>query len=118
MIILIFAIFTFIPLCLAEGLDSLIEVGKAQTDIQKSYSEETAAYNAVKQALAKGEIRKGQTNSDILSRYGQPVVMVKEYGTERDKWVYKPAKSTFFEGAKIALLFDKNGILEDINIQN
>lgn len=112
--IVMLAYFVCASHCYAKGLDALIEVGRGQAEIQKSYAEETAIYNAVKKAVGAGIIKKGQTSAEIGSKYGQPVVVVKEYSAGRDKWVYKPAKSSFFEGEKICLFFDKNGILDEI----
>jgi hypothetical protein len=97
-----------------EGLDSLIEVAKSQGDIAKAYSEETKAYEGVKRAIASGAIVKGQNKQAILGKYGAPVVIVGDYGTDREKWIYKPASSDFFKGPRISLFFAKDGILDEV----
>ena len=101
----------------ADGLDSLIEVGKSQGEIAKAYSEETRAYERVKRAIEGGEIAKGGTKKSILDKCGEPVVTVGDYGTDREKWIYKPAASDFFKGPKISLFFTKDGILDEISIE-
>ncbi len=113
-------IFSFLVVysCYAEGLHELIEIGKSQADIQKSYEQETSAYYNVKNGIKLGDIKKGQTGKEIASRYGESVVNIREFDTGREKWIYKPAKSDFFHGEKIFLFFDKNGILDEIRVVN
>lgn len=102
----------------AEGLDTLIDLGRGQAAIQKSYARETATYNEVKRAVDSGSIKKGRTKKEIASKYGQPVVNIREFGTERDEWIYKPAKSTYTQGERIYLFFDKNEILDEVKAVN
>lgn len=99
----------------AEGLDTLIEVAKSQGDIAKSYSEETKAYDGIKRASGSGAIAKGQSSKAIAEKYGDPVVEVTEYGTDRQKWIYKPQTSDFFKGPRISLFFTKDGVLDEIS---
>lgn len=115
MIICVIAIMPAV-VCYADGLDTLIELGRSQTEMQKRYNEETATYNNVKKAIERGNIKKGDLASIIESKYGQPVVKVKDFDTGRIKWIYKAAKSTFSEGAKACLLFDKNGVLDEVKL--
>jgi hypothetical protein len=110
--------FLVVSLCYAEGLHELIEIGKSQADIQKSYEQETGTYYNVKNAVKGGDIKKGQTGKEIASRYGEPVVNVREFDTGREKWIYKPAKSDFFHGEKIFLFFDKSDTLDEIRVVN
>ncbi len=98
----------------ADGLKTLIEVGKSQGEIAKAYSEETRVYEGVKRAVASGGIAKGADKNTVSGRYGEPVVAVGDYGTDREKWIYKPAASDFFKGPKICLFFTKDGILDEI----
>ena len=100
-----------------EGLDTLIEVARSQGDIAKAYSEETKAYENVKFAIEKGRIVKGVNKKVISDKYGEPVVIVGEYGTDREKWMYKPKTSDFFNGPKISLFFTKDGVLDDILVE-
>jgi len=101
----------------AEGLDSLIEVARSQGEIAKYYADETRAYESMKRAIEAGKIAKGLNKKAVSGKCGEPVVMVGEYGTDREKWIYKPATSDFFEGPKISLFFTKDGVLDEIAIE-
>jgi hypothetical protein len=100
----------------AEGLNTLIEISKDQADIQKEYSEETRNYENVKRCVDSGSLVKGQDKKTIGDKFGLPVVVVGEYGTNREKWIYKPASSSFFSGPRISLFFTKTGLLDEISI--
>jgi len=100
----------------AVGLGELMSIARAQKDAQRAYEEETKAFERVKAAIDKGAIKKGQAKKDIRSRYGEPVVNIRESDTGRDKWIYKPAKSSFFSGIKACLYFDKEDKLDEIKI--
>jgi len=110
-------VFTGSGFLYADGLDSLIEVGRSQSEIAKAYAEETRAYESVKRAIEGKGIVKGMAKKAILDKYGEPVVMVGEYGTDREKWIYKPKTSDFSKGPKISLLFTKDGILDEISVE-
>lgn len=101
----------------AEGLSTLIEVSKDQADIQKEYSEETKSYENVKRGVDSGSLAKGQDRKVISAKFGTPVVVVGEYGTDREKWIYKPASSSFFSGPRISLFFAKDGLLDEISLE-
>ena len=98
------------------GLGQLMEIARAQKDAQATYAEETRAFDSVKEAINNGAIKKGQPKKEIESRYGEPVVSIPEAGTGREKWIYKPAKSSFFAGIKAYLCFDKENNLDEIKI--
>jgi len=98
----------------AGGIDSLVEVGKSMADINKAMDEETEAFNRVKEALDSGAIKKGISKTEIRSRYGEPVIANDDSATKREKWVYKPADSSFFKGVRIYLFFDGTGALDEI----
>jgi|GEM_PF-561944 len=100
--------------CGAEGIGTLIEASKGMDEARKDLEAETAGFRQVKDGVDSGAIRKGQSRQDILIRYGEPVVMNEDAKTKRERWVYKPAGSSFFEGEKITLLFDTNGNLDEI----
>ena len=102
--------------CCAEGLDALIEVGKNMGEIQKGYDLETKNFERVKKAFDSGAIKKGQAKGDIAKQYGDPVIVTKESGPMREKWVYKPASSSFFDGIRIYLFFDESGALDEIKV--
>lgn len=100
----------------ADGLDTLIDVGRSQGEIARAYSEETRAYEGVKRAAESGHIIKGISKKSIIDKYGEPVVAVREYGTDREKCIYKPASSDFGSGPKVSLYFTKDGILDEIAV--
>ena len=103
--------------CFAEGLDILIDVARSQGEIQKGYSEETRNFEQVKKGVDSGAIQKGQSKEDVIRHYGEPVVTLQDTITNREKWVYKPAKSTYTEGIRIYLFFSKDGILDEISVE-
>jgi len=102
--------------CRAEGLDTLIDVSKSMGDIQKEYNEETKNFDRVKRAVDSGSIKKGQNKDEILKQYGEPVVMTKDSSSKKEKWVYKPATSSFFDGIRIYLFFNDDGALDEIKV--
>lgn len=104
------------PACFAEGLQSLIELGRGQAEIQKAYDEETKTYEHVKEAVDSGTIAKGQSKDSIKERYGEPVVALQDSATNREHWIYKPAASNFFKGPKIHLFFDAKSALDEIKV--
>ena len=97
-------------------MGELMEIARAQKDAQATYVGETKAFERVKAAIEKGAITKGQPKKEIGNRYGEPVVSIIDSSTKREKWIYKPAKSSFFEGIKICLYFDKDDKLDEIKI--
>lgn len=101
----------------AEGLDTLIAVARSQGDIQKAYKEETETFNDVKRGIDRGSIKKGQPKEDIRKNYGEPVVSTQDFTTKMEKWIYKPAASTYSEGIRIYLFFDKDGNLGEILVE-
>ncbi len=100
----------------SAGLGELRDVACAQADAQNTYKEETRAFERVKAAIDKGDIKKGINKKDFKSRYGEPVVNMVDSDTGRRKWIYKPAKSSFFSGIKAYLYFDKDNKLDEIKI--
>lgn len=100
----------------AVGLGQLMEISRAQKDAQRAYVNETKAFERVKAAIDKGAIKKGDPKKSIGDRYGEPVVSIIDANTKREKWIYKPAKSSFFEGIKVYLYFDKADKLDEIKI--
>lgn len=113
----IFIIIAVAPFSWAEGLDTLIEVGRGQAAIQRAYYEETRTYEGVKRAVDRGDIKKGQTKKEIKDEYGDPVVDFYDFITKRNEWIYKPANSDFLgAGIKICLYFDKDDKLDEIAV--
>lgn len=111
----------FLALCLvlassavfAEGLSTLIEVGRSMGDIAKEREAEIRSFEAVKRAIQNGSLKKGLSKDSVRRQYGEPVIELEESGGAKVKWVYKHADSSFFEGNKAYLVFDSNGCLED-----
>jgi hypothetical protein len=98
----------------ADGVGSLIEVGKSMDAAKKELAEETARFNNVKSAIESGALQKGLSRQAVLSQYGEPVVSNKDLATNRERWVYKPASSSFFEGQRAYLFFNNNGDLDEV----
>jgi len=91
----------------------LAAVGKSQKAAEKVLAKETKAFEAVKNGLATGDIKEGQTQEEILKKYGEPVIaMPEENYTE--KWIYKPGHATYFDNIKIYLFFDKDKKLIEV----
>ena len=101
----------------AEGLSTLIEVGKSQNAMQKTLDKETKSFEALKKAIQKGAIKKGESQDVIKKRYGEPVIILpdKQYAK---KWVYKPGYATWFDGVRIYLFFDDDKKLKKIKSQS
>ena len=108
--------FLFAAATCEAGLGDLRALAASQADAQRAYDEETRAFERVKEAIQRGDIKKGQTKKEIRKRYGEPVVNTSEFETLREKWIYKPAKSSFFSGVKAYLFFDRDNKLDEIKI--
>lgn len=114
----------FLALCLvlassavfAEGLDSLIEVGRSMSDIAREREAEIRSFEAVKRAIQNGSLKKGVSKDSVRRQYGDPVIELEEAGGTKERWVYKHADSSFFEGNKAYLIFDSNGCLEEAQV--
>lgn len=113
--ILVLLPFAFTAVCHADGLGTLMQVGKSMDEIERTYGNETEAYNRIKKAIDKGEIRKGLTQAALL-KYGEPVVVVTEAIGKRQIWVYRPGTTDLLKKPKIRLFFDDNGVLDEIKV--
>jgi hypothetical protein len=116
-----FAIFTFVFMagCLmriagAEGIGTLVEAGKNMDSAKRELAAETASFEGLKAAIDNGSARRGISREAISGQFGKPVIMNEDPVTKRERWVYKPAGSSFFEGARIYLYFDSDGNLDEI----
>ena len=98
----------------AAGISELMDIARAQKDAQNAYSEETKAFERIKSAIDSGAVKKGQPAKEIEGCYGEPVVSINDSRTGRTKWIYKPAKSSFFSGIRVYLYFDKDNNLDEI----
>ena len=88
-IVVIFFILLIASKCYAGKLGELWrlnELGRSQDAMQKVLDKETKAFRAIKKAIEKGSIEKGQSQRLIEGRYGSPVVILsgKHY---TEKWV-------------------------------
>lgn len=100
-----------------EGLDALIDIARGQKEISRQYKEETEAFENVRSGVERGRIVIGEKDENIRSRYGAPVIVLKNADGSGERWVYKPASASFFDGDKIYLSFDKDGRLINIEKQ-
>ena len=75
--------------CCAEGLGTLIELGRSQAEIQKQYTRETKAFEIVKRAIEAGAVKKGMDKASVLAKYGKPVAIVDDLDGIREDWIYK-----------------------------
>ena len=103
--------------CCAEGLGTLMELGKSQAEMEKQYARETKAFEAVKGAIEAGAIKKGMDKAFVLAKYGEPVVMVDDPDGKRENWIYKPAESSFFKGIRATLFFTPEGVLDEVKLE-
>ena len=101
--------------CRADGIGTLMQVGKSMDEIQRDYDKETATYNRVKEAVAKGEIKKGLKQAAVL-KYGEPVAIVTEPVSKRQIWVYRPGTTDLLNKPKIRLFFDDSGAIDQITV--
>lgn len=104
--------------CYADGLGTLIQVGKSMDDAERKFAEETAVFEKVKAGVEGDAIKKGLPQSAIIKQYGYPQVAIQDAKSKREKWVYKPGSSTYFEGIKIYLFFDSEGLLDETQVVN
>ena len=101
----------------ADGLGTLIQVGKSQDAMERALRQETKVYEAVKKGVETGTIDKGETQDAIRKNYGDPVVVLSEKNNT-EKWVYKPGYTSHFDGIKIYLFFDEDKKLIGIKMLN
>lgn len=101
----------------AEGLSTLIEMGKSQKEMEKTANKETKRFQAVKKAVNNAKIKKGQSQDSIRKKFGEPVIIIAGKNSQ-EKWVYKPGYATFFDKNKIYLSFDADKKLSGIKVIN
>ena len=100
----------------AEGIKSLVAASQSMAEAKKVLAAEDGSFTAVKRALDSGALVKGQSKNAIRAQYGDPVVANTDFVTGRERWVYKSASASFFKGPRVYLLFDAQGILDEIKI--
>lgn len=116
--LIIIFILLFTAGAFAEGLDTLIDVGKHMKDVEQGYKEETKNFENIKSALDNGSLKTGEPKYSVRKKYGDPVIDLPKDANGPEKWVYKPASSSYFEGIKIYLYFDDVGNLKETKIIN
>lgn len=114
--LLAMAVLSCTPLCHADGIGTLMQVGSSMDDAEKTLAKETAQYEKVKAGFEGGEINKGLAKDAVIKKYGPPQVAFKDSLTKRDKWVYKPGSSNYFEGEKIYIFFDGQGLIDEAQL--
>jgi hypothetical protein len=102
--------------CYADGLGTIMQVGKSMDDIQRAYDKETATYNRMKEAVGKGVIKKGTPQAAVL-KTGEPVVIATEAMGMRQVWVYRPGTTDLLNKPKIRIFFDDNRMVDEISIK-
>ena len=103
--------------CRAEGLGTLIELGRSQAEMHKQYTRETKAFEAVKKAIEARALKNGMDKASVLAKYGKPVVKVDDPDEKREDWIYKPADSSFFKGMRATLVFSSEEILDEAKLE-
>ena len=101
----------------AEGLGTLIELGRSQAEIQKQYARETKAFEAVKKAIESCAIKNGMDKVSIRAKYGEPIAIVDDLDGKREDWMYKPSNSSFFSGMRATLVFTADGVLDEAKLE-
>ena len=93
----------------AGQLRKLKGIADSMGSMDKALALETRNYNKCKEFIIGNKIAAGLLKEDVKRYCGDPVARV----DDGKRWVYKPSDSNFFEGEKIYLFFDENGILQD-----
>jgi len=104
------------PFCHADGIGTLMQVGSSMDDAERTLARETAQYEKLKAGFDGGEIKKGLARDAVMKKYGPPQVAFRDSLTKRDKWVYKPGSSNYFEGEKIYIFFDGQGLIDEAQL--
>lgn len=99
----------------AEGLRTLIKVGKSQDEMIRILNDETKTYGEIMEAIKAGRIEEGGSGEEIRKRYGAPVLAVDE-GNGVSKWIYKPGYASYFDKEKVYIFVDKNGTVQSIRV--
>jgi len=99
-----------------SSLKPLIELGKSCKLKEKALKKETENFLRIKEAIERGELKKGLSKKEFLKDYPIPVVVIPEDNQER--WVYKRGESSWFSSDKIYLFFNSEHILQDWQIKN
>lgn len=100
----------------AEGLASLIELGRNMDEMAKIERQETDNFDKVDKATKNKFIKIGQPKDLVRKEYGDPVIELKDGANGFETWIYKAAASNYFKGTKIYLVFNSEGLLNDIKV--
>ena len=114
---LVFICSAFSSSASAGPLFRLMAVGESQKKMEKELEKETKAYKAIKKAIERGNIKKGESADKIRRRYGAPVVTLSDE-QYAEKWVYKPGYLSYFDGVKIYLFFGEDKTLKGVRVMS
>ena len=115
--IIVATIFLFTPKVYGTGVGELLHVSGEQNLFQKELNKETKSYNAIKAAIEKGKIKKGDSQESIEKRFGTPIIKMEDT-KYAEKWAYKPGDSSWSDGVKIYLYFNEENALQGLKIMN
>lgn len=88
----------------SERLGTLLELKKEDELLSEALEREGKNFEALRDMLREGEIKKGDSSDSVKAKAGVPVIVYSEETGE--KWVYKTAGGTRLSGPKIYLFFD------------
>ena len=115
--IILATIFLFTSKVYGTGIGELLHVSGEQKLFQKELNKETKSYNAIKDAIEKGKIKKGDSQESIEKRFGTPIIKMEDT-KYAEKWAYKPGDSSWSDGVKIYLYFNEENALQGLKIMN
>jgi len=90
----------------------MMALSESQKEMQEELDAETARYNTIVRGAQDGHLKKGLYTSQIMERYGEPVVINDEYKGTKKEWVYKAGNESYFSDQKVKLMFNSNQQLE------
>jgi len=114
--VFIFCVISSLPSYAKGGLGALVKVGKSQAEMEKVMNNETKVFEKVKKAVINDEIIEGQSDSEIESKYGAPVVKIKQPENKLERWVYKPGYASYFDHNKVCIYVNEEGTVSGIEL--
>ena len=101
----------------SEPLRTLIDLGNEQKAQKNFVAQENQIFDLLLREAKKGMIKAGRSKQQIISRYGEPVIVSPgEAEPVQETFLYR--RPVEFTGAsKVYLDFDKNGVLLAVRIE-
>ena len=101
-----------------EGIRTLLELSKSEKHKQQALRRETINFEKAKKYVNSGEIKvkKRISKNTATRKFGKPILV--SLKPEGERWAYKAADSDWFDGEKVYLFFDSDGMLTDGKIVN